>query len=189
MRTELIQAREQHNNKPERHAAIRYLQMGQPKVLPSDFIFQDVPKARRTPFSEIRELVHKGRLYTGNDRVVLLVRKPAALPSSSRPRGRAARLPNNEPVRIGLGYKLLGVRKVATSSYHPNGNEWWRRTRQPHYGTRTRYSRTTCPTCRVSRIVAPSNRSKQRTHCADHERGAAEFMANFKATSPPPGRP
>ena len=65
-------AREQHNNEPECHAAIRYLQMGQPKIFPSDFIFQDVPKARRTPFSEIRELAHKGRLYTGDDRAVLL---------------------------------------------------------------------------------------------------------------------
>ncbi len=91
-------AREQ-RNEPECAAAIRYLQLGQPSVLPVDF-FADVPRAHRTPFSEIRALAHKGRLYTSDHDIVLLVRKPTEPPSSSRPRGRAACLLNDEPIRI-----------------------------------------------------------------------------------------
>ena len=93
-------AREQ-RNEPVCAAAIRYIELGQPSVLPSGFL-DHVPSALRPPFSEIRELAQKGRLYVNDDDVVLLVRKPTKPPSttSSRPGGRAARLLNDEPIRI-----------------------------------------------------------------------------------------
>jgi len=58
------------------------------------------PRARQPSFSEIRELANKGRLYVTANDIVLLVRKPTKPPPPSRPRGRAACLLNDEPIRI-----------------------------------------------------------------------------------------
>lgn len=90
-------AREQHKE-PECEAAIRYIQLGQPKVLPLDF-FDGIPSSRRPSFIDVRELAYKGRLFVDDDDVMLLVRKSTAPPSSSRPVGRVARLLNDERTR------------------------------------------------------------------------------------------
>lgn len=83
--THLDWAREQ-RNEPECAAAIRYLQLEQPSVLPVGF-FADVPSARRTLFSEQRELAHKGRLYVDDNGL------PVRKPTHRRPlNGRAAML-------------------------------------------------------------------------------------------------
>ncbi len=70
-------------------------------MLPPD-IFENVDSARQPSLKEKRELALKARLYVDDDNVVLLVRAPTKLPSTNSPRsvGRAARLLNDEPVRI-----------------------------------------------------------------------------------------
>ena len=93
-------AREQ-RNEPVCDAAIRFILLGRPSALPSDFL-DHLPSVRRPPLLEIRDLSNKGRLHVDDDGLVLLVRKPTAPPSSAttRPGGRAARLLNDEPIRI-----------------------------------------------------------------------------------------
>ena len=66
-------AREQ-RNEPVSDAAIRYLLLGQPLELPSGFL-DPYPTAYQPPFSDIRDLANKGRLYLDDDPTVLLVRK------------------------------------------------------------------------------------------------------------------
>ena len=93
-------AREQ-RNEPVCDAVIRYLVLGEPPVLPSGFL-DSFPAAHRPSFSDIWDLAHKGRLHLGDEAVVLLVIKPTKISPivPSRPSGRAARLLNDEPVRI-----------------------------------------------------------------------------------------
>ncbi|CAB1104650.1 unnamed protein product [Ectocarpus sp. CCAP 1310/34] len=84
-----------------RRHAIRFILLGRPSALPSYFL-DHLPSARRPPLSEIRDLSNKGRLHVDDDGLVLLVRKQTTPPLSAatRPGGRAARLLNDEPIRI-----------------------------------------------------------------------------------------
>lgn len=83
-------------------AAIRYILLDRPSVLPSDFWDDRVPLTRRPSLLEIRELANKGRLHIDDDGLALLVRKQTKAPSPPhhRPGGRAARLLNDESLRI-----------------------------------------------------------------------------------------
>ena len=110
-------AREQ-RNEPVCDAAIRYLILGEPPVLPPGFL-DSYPAAHRPSFSDIRDLAHKGRLHLDDEAVVLLVRKPTKIPPvvPSRPSGRAARLLNDEPVRI---YVPMLMRPWIMQACHAN---------------------------------------------------------------------
>ena len=93
--------REQHAE-PTCHAAMRYISIGRPSVLPPDFLAY-YPSHKRPSLSGIQELVGKRRLYTTDDDIILLVREPT--PSPTRPDkptsvGRAACLLSDTPVRI-----------------------------------------------------------------------------------------
>ena len=83
-------------------ATIRYILLDRPSVLPSDFWDDRVPLTRRPSLLEIRELANKGRLHIDDDGLALLVRKQTKAPSPSphRPGERAARLLNDESLRI-----------------------------------------------------------------------------------------
>ena len=93
-------AREQ-RAEPVCDAAIRYLLLGRPSVVPEDFFLHLAPH-KRPPLSDVRSLADKGRLYTDDDGILLLVRKltPPAPVCSDKPGGRAARLLDDEPTRI-----------------------------------------------------------------------------------------
>ena len=82
-------------------AAIRYLLLGQPPELPPGFL-GPYSTAHQPPFSDIRDLTNKGRLYLDDDAKVLLIRKITKVSSraSSRPSGRAEPLLNDEPIRM-----------------------------------------------------------------------------------------
>ena len=82
-------------------AAIRNLLLGIPLVLPNDSLLQ-LESCTRPPLSEARYLPNEGRLYTDDDNILLLARKitPPALACSDEPGGRAARLFDDEPMRI-----------------------------------------------------------------------------------------
>ena len=91
------------NNEPNRFndAAIRYLLLGSPLVLPDDSLLQLAPY-KRSPLSEVLSLADKGLLYTDDDGILLLGRKltlPAAV-CPDKAGGCAARLLDNEPKRI-----------------------------------------------------------------------------------------
>ena len=55
-------------------AGIRHLLLGSPSVLLDDFLLHLAPH-KRPPLSEVRSLTDKGRLYTDDDGIFLLVRK------------------------------------------------------------------------------------------------------------------
>ena len=59
---------------PVRNAAIRYLLLDNPSVLPNDFLLHLAPH-KRPPLLEVRSLADQGRVYTDDDGVLLLVRK------------------------------------------------------------------------------------------------------------------
>lgn len=60
-----------------------------------------IPSARLPALEEVKGLALKGCLYTNKHSIILLARKPTKPPSAaSRPGGRAARLLNDEPIRI-----------------------------------------------------------------------------------------
>ena len=89
-------------NAPNRFlTAIRYPLLGRPSVLPDDFLL-DLAPHKRPPLSEVRSLAEKGRLYTDDDGILVLVRRftpPAPIfPDKS---GRlATRVLHHEPTRI-----------------------------------------------------------------------------------------
>ena len=81
---------------------MRYITIGRPSALPPDFLSR-YPSHKRPSFSDIQELVGKGRLHTTDDDIVLLVRNPTPPPTTSAEPssvGRAACLLNDEPIRI-----------------------------------------------------------------------------------------
>ena len=93
--------REQHG-KPMCHVMMRYVSIGRPSVLPPD-VLACYSSHKRTSLSDIQELVGKGRLYTTDEDIILLVRNPTLPPTrSDEPNsvGRAACLLNDEAVRI-----------------------------------------------------------------------------------------
>ena len=93
--------REQHAE-PTCHATIRYISIGRPPAVPSDFLAYH-PSPKRPSLSDIQELAGKGQLHTTDDDIVLLVRNPTLpLTSSDKPNSveGAACLLNDEPVRI-----------------------------------------------------------------------------------------
>ena len=83
------------------HAAIRFLILNCPSPFP-DGLCDHLPSHARPSPSDVEELASKGRLFTDDDGVTLLVRKltPPRPPHPDRPGGRAARLLNDEPTRI-----------------------------------------------------------------------------------------
>lgn len=78
------------------YAAILYILLDRPSVLPSDSWDDSVPLNRRPSLLEIRELANKGRLHVDDDGLVLLVRQP----TSHRRGGRAVRFLNYESIRV-----------------------------------------------------------------------------------------
>ena len=68
-------------------------------ALPTEVLARFPPR-QRPSFKEIQELVGKGRLYTTDEGIALLVRSPTPTPYSLRPAGRAACLCGDEPIRI-----------------------------------------------------------------------------------------
>ena len=93
-------AREQ-RAEPVCDAAIRYLLLGSPLVLPNNFLLHLAPH-KGPPLFEVRSLADQGRLYTDDDGILLLAQKltPLALSCPDKPGGRAARLLDGEPTRI-----------------------------------------------------------------------------------------
>ena len=84
------------------HVMMRYVSIGRPSVLPPD-VLACYSSHKRTSLSDIQELVGKGRLYTTDEDIILLVRNPTLPPTrSDEPNsvGRAACLLNDEAVRI-----------------------------------------------------------------------------------------
>ena len=57
---------------PACNAALRYIALGRPEVLPADFL-SCFPSHQRPPFSEVQELAKKGHLHTTDAGIVLLV--------------------------------------------------------------------------------------------------------------------
>ena len=86
---------------PACHASMRYVVLGHPPVLPTDFLSY-FPSLQRPSFSEIQELAGKGRLHTTDDGIGLLVRQLTSHPTSDSHLlvGRAAFSMNDEPARI-----------------------------------------------------------------------------------------
>ena len=83
-------------------AAMRYIYIGRPSVLPPDPL-ACYPSHKSPSLSDIQELADKGRLHTTDDDIVLLVRNPPPPPTRSDKSisvGRTACLLNDEPVRI-----------------------------------------------------------------------------------------
>ena len=112
-------AREQ-RVEPVRDAAIRYPLLGSLSVLPDDFLLLLAPH-KRPQLSEVRSLAEKGRLYTDDDGILLLVRKltPPAPVCPDKPGGRAARLLHDEPTRI---YVPLLMRPWIMQACHANAS-------------------------------------------------------------------
>ena len=74
-----------------------------PAVGPASRLLSCYPSHKRPSLSDILELAGKGRLHTTDDDIVLLVCSPTPpLTTSAEPSsvGRAARLLNDEPIRI-----------------------------------------------------------------------------------------
>ena len=71
-------------------AAIRYLLLGRPSVVPDDFLLRLAPH-KCPPLLEARSLAEKGRLYTDDDGILLLVPKltPPTPVCPDKPGGRA----------------------------------------------------------------------------------------------------
>ena len=86
---------------PTCHAAMRYITIGRTPVPLPDFLSRYISH-QRPSFSNILELAGKGRVHETADDIVILVRNPMTPPPSAAPSslGRAARLLNDEPVRI-----------------------------------------------------------------------------------------
>ena len=80
---------------PACHTAMCYIVLGRPPSLPADFLL--CFPSHQYPFSEIQELVGKGRQHTTDEGIVLPVRQPTPQPpsDSQRPMGRAACLLND----------------------------------------------------------------------------------------------
>ena len=112
-------AREQ-RAEPVREAAIRYFLLGSPSVLPNDCLLHVAPH-KRPPLSEVCSLADKGRLYTDDDGILLLVWKltPPDSVCPDKPDGRAARLLHNEPTRI---YIPLLIRPWIVHACHANAS-------------------------------------------------------------------
>lgn len=103
-------------------AAIRYISFGHPEVVPLGLLPTLQPAPERAPPSskappptqhplplDIRELANKGRLVPSGD-VLLLVKKTTKAPSPTstpRPGERAARLFNDESIRIYVPMPML----------------------------------------------------------------------------------
>ena len=90
---------------------MRYITIGRPSALPPDFS-SCYPSHQRPSLSDIEELAGKGRLHMSDDGIVLLVRNPTPpLTTSAEPSsvGRAARLLNDEPIRIYLPLLMLSL--------------------------------------------------------------------------------
>ena len=93
--------REQHAERAC-HAAMPYISMGQPLVLPLD-VLACYPLHKRSSLSNIQGLAGKGRLHTTDDDIVLLLRSPTAPPTGSdKPNSvwRATCTLNDQPVHI-----------------------------------------------------------------------------------------
>ena len=86
---------------PTRYAAISYILPGRLLALPIE-TFARFLSHQRPPFSEIHELLGKGRLHTTDEGIALLVRNPTPARYSLRPAGRAACLLEDEPIRINV---------------------------------------------------------------------------------------
>ena len=67
---------------PACHAAMRYITIGGPSALPSDFLLC-YPSHKRPSLSDIQELAGRGRLHTADDDIVLLVRDTTPPPTTS----------------------------------------------------------------------------------------------------------
>ena len=93
-------AREQHSE-PACNAATRYIPLGRPEVFPAD-VLSRFPSHQRPPFSEVQELVKKGRLHTTDAGIILPALQPSPPQASDTqpPMGRTACLLNDEPIRI-----------------------------------------------------------------------------------------
>ena len=104
------------------HAAMRYISIGRPLVLPPDFLVC-CPTHTRPSLSDIQELAGKGRLHTTDDDIALLVRNPTPPPRSAKANsvGRAGCLLNDEPVRIYVPLLMRpGIMQAcpSTASWH-----------------------------------------------------------------------
>ena len=64
---------------PSCQAAISYIVLGRPPAVPPNFLLC-FPPHDRPSFSEVQELAGNGRLYTTEEGIALLVRKPASPP-------------------------------------------------------------------------------------------------------------
>ena len=85
--------------KPVRDAAIRYVILRSPSVLPDDLLVHLAPHKRR-PLSEVCSLAEKGRPYTDDDDDILLFERKLTPPTPicpDKPGGRAVRLLDDEP--------------------------------------------------------------------------------------------
>ena len=73
------------------HAAMRYIALGRPLVIPDDFL-SCFYSHQRPSISEIQDLAGEGRLHTTDDDTVLLVRQSTTQPAPDTQRlvGRAA---------------------------------------------------------------------------------------------------
>ena len=100
------------------NAAMRYIQQGRPPALRPHFL-DHIPSHMRPSFDEIRELATKARIVTTDIGVQLLARKPTNPPAANaaRPSGRAARLLNDEPVRV---YVPMRMRPWVMLQCHSN---------------------------------------------------------------------
>ena len=100
------------------NVAMRYIQQGRPPALRPHFL-DHIPSHMRPSFDEIRELASKARIFTTDTGVPLLARKPTNAPAANatRPSGRAARLLNDEPVRI---YVPMRMRPWVMLQCHSN---------------------------------------------------------------------
>ena len=118
-RTHSDRAREQ-CAEPVCDTVTRYLFLGCPLLLPNDFFLHLAPH-KRPLLSEVRSLADKERLYIDDDGILRLVRKltPPALARPNKSCGRAARLLDDEPMRI---YFSLLMRPWIIQPCHANAS-------------------------------------------------------------------